>query len=102
MTADSAKKNMEVDVGKESRNEEGDVEDTEGDQEEMDEGEQGVEEDEETNDTQNGDGDDETAPPEIAFSDIVYDVKFHPTKDLLVACDITGRVFLYHHPIFQQ
>ena len=38
---------------------------------------------------------DEAAPPDISFADTVFDVKFHSSKDLLVAGDVNGKVHLY-------
>jgi hypothetical protein len=39
--------------------------------------------------------DDEQAPPEIAFEDVVFDLAFHPTHDVVAAGLITGAVELY-------
>lgn len=101
-----------VDEGEEAGEDENDVvEGEEGEAEggeEAEEGEAG-EEGEEGNEEQGNEGEEEggqeednseAAPPELTFSDMVFDLKFHPTQDLLAACDINGRVYLYHNPLY--
>lgn len=38
--------------------------------------------------------DEERAPEQIAFDDVVYELAFHPTQDLIASALITGAVYM--------